>query len=100
MNRWAAMLALSAGFSMCAAAADWSGYVVDQTCAGKKTMWDDSECVARCVRRGSSVVLVTEDGTIYKIANQEKVNSEAYGKKVTVTGKMEGDTITVEALKM
>ncbi len=63
-------------------------------------MWTNSECVARCVRRGSAVVWVTEDGTIYKIANQDKVTSDTYGKKVTVTGKMDADTIMVESLKM
>jgi hypothetical protein len=94
------MFALSASFSVFAAAADWSGYVVDQTCAAKKAMWDDSECVARCVRRGSAVVLVTDDGTIYKIANQDKLKAETYGKKVTVSGKMDGDTITIETVKM
>jgi hypothetical protein len=97
MNRWLMMFALTANF---AAAADLSGYIVDQTCAGKKAMWEDSECVARCVRRGSAIVLVTEDGTIHKIANQDKVKAESYGKKVTVTGKVEGDAITIEDVKM
>jgi hypothetical protein len=83
-----------------AAAADLSGYIVDQTCAGKQAMWEDSECVARCVRRGSLVVLVTEDGAIHKIANQDKVKAASYGKKVKVTGKIEGDTITIEDLTM
>ena len=100
MNRWIVMLALSASIPVSAMAADWSGYVVDQTCASKQSMWSDTECVARCVRRGSPVVLVTADGTVYKIANQDKVQSGSYGKKVTVTGKMDGDTITIESLKM
>jgi hypothetical protein len=100
MKRWMVMFALSAGVSVCAMASDWNGYVVDQTCASKEPMWSNSECVARCVRRGSPVVLVTADGTVYKIANQDKVKSESYGKKVTVTGTMEGDTITVENVKM
>jgi hypothetical protein len=97
MKRWMMMFTLTAGIG---AAADLSGYIVDQTCAGKKAMWQDSECVARCVRRGSEVVLVTDDGAIHKIANQDKVKAESYGKKVTVTGKVEGDTITIEDLKM
>jgi hypothetical protein len=63
-------------------------------------MWEDSKCVARCVRRGSTVVLVTEDGTIHKIVNQDKVEAESNGRKVTVTGKIEGDAITVENVKM
>ncbi len=100
MKRTAIVLAMAAGFSFSAAAADWSGYIVDSSCAGRKNMWEDTECVARCVRRGAPVVLVTEDGKVYKIANQDKVTAESYGKKVTVTGKMEGETITVESLKM
>ena len=40
---------------------------------------------------------MTDDGTIYKVANQDKVVPMA-GKKVTVTGKMDGDTITVDTI--
>jgi Protein of unknown function (DUF5818) len=100
MKKWTGLFLLTFSFSISAVAESWDGYIVDQTCSGKKAMWSDSECVARCVRRGSDVVLVTADGTVYKIANQDKVKSESYGKKVTVTGKMEGDTITVDGLKM
>jgi len=94
------LFAFGVGLAVSASAAGWNGYIVDQTCSSKKDMWTDSECVARCVRRGSALVLVTEDGTVYKIANQDKVTADSYGKKVTVTGKMEGDTITVDSLKM
>jgi hypothetical protein len=76
------------------------GYIVDQSCAGQKAMWDDSVCVARCVTGGIKVVLVTDDGTVYKIANQDKIKPETYGKKVTVSGKMEAGTITVDSVKM
>lgn len=86
-------------FSVCGFADNWNGYIVDQSCASRKNMWSDSECVARCVRRGSEVVLVTEDEKVYKIANQDAVNKKFYGKKVTVGGKMEGETITVENVK-
>lgn len=99
MKRWLTVGILGAGLSVSAFAANWDGYIVDQTCAGKKQMWTDSECVARCVRRGSEVVLVTEDGTVYKIANQDKIKSDSYGKKVSLSGKMEGDTITVDSVK-
>ena len=100
MKRWIGLLILGSTFSVCGWAESWSGYVVDQTCSGKKAMWTDSECVARCVRRGSEVVLVSENGTVYKISNQDKVTKDSYGKKVTVTGKIDGDTITVDSLHM
>jgi hypothetical protein len=63
-------------------------------------MWTNAECVARCVRDGDKVVLVTEDGKIFQIANQDKITPETYGQVVTLTGKTEGDTITVDSLKM
>jgi hypothetical protein len=51
-----------------------------------------------CVKGGSPAVLVTADGKIYKIANQDKIVAQA-GKNVTISGKLTGDTITVDSLK-
>lgn len=91
---------LGASLSLSGWAESLDGYIVDQSCAGQKAMWDDAACTARCVKGNIKVVLVTEGGTVYKIANQDKIKSETYGKKVTVSGKMEGDTITVDSVKM
>jgi hypothetical protein len=78
-----------------------AGYIVDLSCAKKgKGMWVNADCVARCVRDGDKVVLVTDDGKIYQIANQDKITPEAYGQVVTLTGNMQGETITVESLKL
>jgi hypothetical protein len=43
-------------------------------------------------------VLATDDGKIYKISDQEKVKADA-GKKVTITGKVENETISVDSVK-
>jgi len=56
--------------------------------------------IARCVRDGDKVVLVTEEGKVFQIANQDKITPESYGQVVTLTGKTDGDTITVVSLKM
>jgi hypothetical protein len=78
-----------------------SGYVVDQSCSKRgKGMWNNPECVARCVRDGDKVVLVTEEGKVYQISNQDKIAPEAYGQVVTLLGKQDGDTITVDSLRM
>ena len=78
-----------------------AGYIVDLACAKRgKGMWTNAECVARCVRDGDKVVLVSEDGKIYQISNQDKITPESYGQVVTLTGKTHGDTITVDSLKM
>src|SRR5271166_1822060 len=87
-------------FAFCAAsamAADVTGYIIDKSCSEKKDMMGDEACAKRCIGRGSPAVLATEDGKVYNISNQDKVKDSA-GKKVTVTGKMEGDTITVDTI--
>jgi hypothetical protein len=77
-----------------------AGYIVDQKCAAQgKGMWTNVACVERCVRDGDKIVLVTEEGKVFQISNQDKITSEAYGQKVIVTGKTEGEIITVETLK-
>jgi len=77
------------------------GYIVDLACAKRgKGMWTNAPCVERCVRDGDKVVLVTEDGKIFQISNQDKITADSYGQVVTLTGKTDGDTITVESLKL
>jgi hypothetical protein len=76
------------------------GYIVDLACAKRgKGMWTNAQCVERCVRDGDKVVLVTEDGKIFQISNQDKITADSYGQVVTLTGKTDGDTITIDSLK-
>lgn len=84
--------------AMSAMAADVTGYIIDKNCSGNKAMLGNEDCAKRCLGRGAPAVLATEDGKVYTITNQDKVKESA-GKKVTVTGKVEGDSITVESLK-
>ena len=82
-----------------AMAAEWTGYIVDKSCASKKDMWGNEACAKRCIKRGDPAVFVTEsDGKIYQVAEQDKVMDVA-GKKVTLTGTLKGDTISVESVK-
>ena len=94
------MKKLAAVFALCAAsamAADVTGYIIDKSCASKKGMWGNEACAKSCIKRGDPAMLVTEEGKIYSVANQDKVVDMA-GKKVTVTGKLEGETITVDSI--
>ncbi len=78
-----------------------TGYVVDQRCAASgKAMWTSVSCVQKCVRDGDKVVLVTEAGKVFQFSSQEKIDAESYGRKVAVTGKTEGDIITVATLQI
>ena len=95
MKKAIAGFALMAAFSFSALAADVTGYIIDQSCADKPAMRGNVECAQRCIKRGSPAVLVTDEGKIYKIADQAKVVDHA-GKKVTVTGELKGDTLTVD----
>jgi len=78
-----------------------TGYIVDVACAKNgKGMWTNTTCIERCVRDGEKVVLVTEEGKIYQISNQEKITPETYGRLVTVVGKTHGESITVDSFKL
>jgi hypothetical protein len=98
MKKLTVLAALTAGMSISAMAADWTGYIIDQSCASKKEMLGNVACAQACIKRGSPAVLVTDDGKIYKIADQDKVK-DAAGKKVTLSGTMNADTISVDSIK-
>jgi hypothetical protein len=61
-------------------------------------MKNNADCAKKCIKGGSPAVLVTADGKVYKIANQDKIVAHA-GEEVTVTGTAKGETITVASVK-
>ena len=93
-------IAIVALFAASAFAAEWKGTISDAKCgaahadASEKSM----KCVQACVKAGQAAVFVT-DGKVLKIANQDKVAAHL-GHKVTLTGKLDGDTVTVDDVKM
>jgi len=103
------VLALSALGSMLSSAAEFTGYISDAKCAtsgaSKKTAaeWIKpaafEQCVKQCVKDGSEVVFVTEDNKIVKIdaASMDKV-MPVLGHKVTVNGKVEGNTLKIDSI--
>lgn len=99
MKKVLAGFALTAAFSFSAMAANVTGYVIDQSCADKPAMRGNVQCAQSCIKKGSPAVLVTDDGKVYKLSDQAKVVDHA-GHKVTVTGKVDGDTIQVDSVKM
>jgi hypothetical protein len=99
MKKTLVVFAMTLGLSLCASAADVTGFIVDKSCASNKAMLGNEDCAKRCLGRGDPAVLATEDGKIYQIADQAKVKDVA-GKKVTLTGKIEGDKISVDSVKV
>jgi hypothetical protein len=90
-------------FAFSALAGEYTGYIADSNCATKQgakaASEDHASCAAKCIKGGAAAVLVTAEGKIYKIAEQDKVKDHA-GHKVTLTGTLDGDTIKVESVKM
>jgi hypothetical protein len=90
-------------FTLCAVSAmagEWTGAISDSKCAAAHA--DGSEksikCVQACVKGGQKPVFVTADKKVLQIANPEKV-MEHLGHRVTVTGNVSGETLTVESVK-
>ena len=82
----------------------WTGVIAESKCGAKHADADTNEksaaCIKSCVKGGASPVLVT-DGKVVSLdkTSQEKVMAHL-GHKVTVTGKLEGDTLHIDSVKM
>ena len=103
MKKVLVLLTLVFALSFVALAEEWTGYIADAGCAAKQGAKAASEkhanCASKCIKGGAAAVLVTEEGKVYKIADQDKVADHA-GHKVTISGKMDGDSIKVDSVKM
>jgi hypothetical protein len=104
MKKFVLGLAVFTALAMTAMAAEVTGYISDAGCtkkqgATKVASADHAGCAAACIKKGDKAVLVTSDGKVYQIADQDKVKEHA-GMKVTVVGDINGDTIKVSEVKM
>jgi len=102
MRKFVLGITFVSALAMTAMAAEFTGYISDAGCAAKQGAKVASEshagCAKGCIKRGDKAVLVTPEGKVYQIANQDKVVDHA-GEKVTVEGEAEGDSITVSEVK-
>ena len=99
MKTVTSLTAMFLGLAVSSFAADFKGFVQDEACSTKAAMKGDAACAKKCIDGGAKAVLVTPDGKIFKIADQDKVKAHA-GHNVTITGKLEGDTISIEKVTM
>ncbi len=110
MKIFLSIAVLTAVSAMSAFAADFTGYVSDTKCAannskvGAASEWIKpaafETCAKQCVKEGSAPVFVTADNKIVKIgaAAMDKI-MPMLGHKVTLSGKIEGDTlVSVESI--
>jgi hypothetical protein len=75
-------------------AGEYTGYVTDKGCAGKGKYGKDHEgCAKSCLGKdGSVAVLVTEDGKVYAVKQQDQVKPHA-GHLVKINGSASGMSI-------
>lgn len=85
----------------------WTGKISDAMCGmdkhqGDGTMTGDHNCVASCVKKGSTYVFFVEkDKKLFKIGNQDFAGLPIHGgHTVELTGELKGDTITVTKIVM
>ena len=98
MKKISAIALMTMGLAASGMAAEFKGFVEDQKCSTIPAMKGDAACAQKCIKGGSPAVLITDDGKVYKIANQDKIVASA-GMDVTVTGKLKGDTLTIDTVK-
>lgn len=102
MKRLAITVLAVSAFAGTALAKTWSGTISDAKCGAAHA--DASEksmgCVKGCVKGGQEPVFVV-DGKVLKIdaASKAKV-AEHLGHKVTIDGKLEGDTVSINKITM
>jgi hypothetical protein len=93
-----AVMFMYVGISFASDAATVNGYVTDSKCGAKgKT---SAECAKKCFEKGAKVVVVTDgDDKVLTVDNPDAL-TEHVGHHVAVTGKVSGDSIHVDSVKM
>lgn len=84
--------------SLCAWSAladDMTGVITCSKC--KHTDATKADCAKTCIKNGVAPIFVSSEGKTYKIANPDKVGDNV-GEKVTVTGSVEEETLTIESV--
>jgi len=87
-------------FAVGAFAETMNGTIGDEHCGATHVNAKDSDmaCVKKCMGGGAAAVFIVGD-KVYKIDNQDAVKGHE-GHKVSIDGKVTGDTVHVDSLKM
>ena len=76
-----------------------TGTITDKMCGAKHMMADSSpaDCIRECVKQGSDYALVSGD-KVYTLKGDKAQLEKHAAQKVTVQGKVDGDTMTVDSI--
>jgi hypothetical protein len=95
-----ALIALVASLSFASDAQTVNGWISDSKCGAKGANAGAEACTKKCIGAGASPVVVSDkDQTVLKVDNPDSLKDH-YGHHVAVTGKVTGDTIHVDSVKM
>jgi hypothetical protein len=92
------ILFVSGTVSVAAETGKWTGWLSDAKCAANGAKPSHKGCSIKCVESGQAIVFVAEDKKVYKLQGVDKVKSMV-GDRVSLSGSMDGDTITVDSAK-
>lgn len=96
MKKLFSILLLTIAVAVYAQTNNWTGFISDSDCGAKGNKADHAACAAKCIKGGASPVLVVGD-KVYKV---DSVQVAPYvGKKVTVNGKLEGETVKIDKIQ-
>lgn len=100
-NLFACLMILTALCAIPAMAATTTitGVITDEMCGREHMMpgKSNAECARACVKHGSKYVLMSE-GKNYELAGKRSEVDALAGKKVTVSGDLNGSTLTVSSV--
>ena len=101
-NRVIAIALILLSLSLFALAADstFTGVIGDAMCGRKHTMaagHSDVWCTRECAKAGSKYTLITKD-KVYTLEGKKEQIDPLAGKKATVKGSLNGDTIQVGSI--
>ena len=87
-------------FAVGAFAETMNGTIGDEHCGAKHVNAKESDmaCVKKCSEGGAASIFIVGD-KVYKIDNVDAVKGHE-GHKVSIDGKVTGDTVHVDSLKM
>jgi len=93
------MLSLASAFAVFAQQQSLTGVVTDSMCGATHMAKDKTpaECTQMCVKDGMKYALAA-DKKLYTLEGHEAELAKLAGQKVTVTGTINGDTLTVTSV--
>jgi pectin methylesterase-like acyl-CoA thioesterase len=76
------------------------GWVSNSKCGAKDASADGASCTEKCLKAGASPVVVTDaDQKVLTVDNPDSLKDH-YGHHVAVSGKVDGDKIHIDSVKM